>query len=68
MSNNDFDMGFREYFYEHPCCNCNNISDYCKCRDGAWQGATVMILNRLGHIIVDGDCDCWEKKGYDNGF
>lgn len=62
MSNNDFDMGFREYFYYHPCCKCVNKSDNCMCRDGAWKGTTAMILNRLERIMIDDDCDCWEGE------
>ena len=62
MSNNEFDMGFREYFYYHPCCDCTKKSNNCKCRDGAWKGATAMILNRLERIIIDNIADCWEGE------
>lgn len=60
MSNNDFDMGFCEYFYYHPCCkcrhrdNCLNSADYI-------DTSTVVMLKRLKDIIIDGDWDCWEE-------
>lgn len=64
MTNNPFDMGFREYFYCRPCCGCKQYDD-CVKQDCRYGSTAPMILNRLEHIMVDNDSDCWEGENYD---
>lgn len=61
-------MDFIEYFEKHPCRSCYNAYEHCSKILNCLDSDISMLIYRLEHIIVDGDCDCWEKRDYDNGF
>lgn len=65
MSNNDFDMGFLEYFGEHPCYKCESYSSSCSHHIEVDDEDTAMVLNRLKDIMIVGCGDCFiERKHY----